>query len=99
MLNTMTWFKRGAHDRIFNGMLAGAAVVSDTSQYMQEHFTSGSQLQLFSLKNLNEMSRRVRYLLEDTDEAQCMADCGYQSALEHHMWKNRLEELMAPVMK
>ena len=99
VLNTMTWFKRGAHDRIFNGMLAGAAVVSDTSQYMQEHFTSGSQLQLFSLKNLNEMSRRVRYLLEDTDEAQCMADCGYQSALEHHMWKNRLEELMAPVMK
>ena len=26
VLNTMTWFKAGAHDRIFNGMLAGRCV-------------------------------------------------------------------------
>lgn len=93
VLNTMTWFKRGAHDRIFNGMLAGAAVVSDTSEYMHEHFTNGRQLQLFSLKNLREMAERVKYLLEHTDEAQCMADCGYQAAARQHMWKNRLEDL------
>ena len=31
VLNTMTWFKAGAHDRIFNGMLAKAGVVTDDS--------------------------------------------------------------------
>lgn len=38
VLNTMTWFKAGTHDRVFNGMLAGAGVVTDTSSYMEENF-------------------------------------------------------------
>lgn len=94
VLNTMTWFKRGAHDRIFNGMLAGAAVVSDTSEYMQEHFISGKQLQLFSLDNLNGMAEQVKDLLEHVECAQRMANCGYQAAAESHTWKNRLQDMI-----
>lgn len=91
VLNTMTWFKRGAHDRIFNGMLAGAAVVSDTSEYLQEHFLDGRELRMFSLKEeALVLADLVKELLEDENCAQSIADCGYQSAVEHHMWKNRL---------
>ncbi len=94
VLNTMTWFKRGAHDRIFNGMLAGAAVVSDTSEYMQEHFTDGQELRLFDLQDINSLAEIVQMLLKDTDQAQRLADCGYQAAAEHHTWKNRLQEVI-----
>ena len=38
VLNTMTWFKDGTHDRVFNGMLAGAVAVTDSSIYMKENF-------------------------------------------------------------
>lgn len=38
VLSTMTWFKDGTHDRVFNGMLQGAVAVSDTSGYMLEEF-------------------------------------------------------------
>ena len=31
VLSTMTWFKDGTHDRVYNGMLAGAVAVTDTS--------------------------------------------------------------------
>lgn len=93
VLNTMTWFKQGAHDRIFNGMLAGAAVVSDTSGYMEAHFTSGQELQLFSLREINNLPKMINNLLEHPKQMQNIADCGYQAAKEHHMWINRLQAL------
>ena len=94
VLNTMTWFKRGAHDRIFNGMLAGAAVVSDTSEYMQENFTSGVELELFSLHHMEDMVRKIQYLLNNPEKAQSIACCGYRIAKEQHMWEKRLNNLI-----
>lgn len=94
VLNTMTWFKRGAHDRIFNGMLAGAAVASDTSEYIQEHFPDGRELQVFSLKEIYRLPEMVKALLDHTDDTQQMADCGYRAAAEHHTWKNRLNNML-----
>lgn len=93
VLNTMTWFKRGAHDRVFNGMLAGAAVVSDQSEYLQEQFTNGEQLQIFSLREMKDMAEAVKMLLSNVNCAQNMADCGYQQAKKQHMWKNRLQDI------
>ncbi len=90
VLNTMTWFKRGAHDRIFNGMLAGAAVVSDSSAYLKEHFTNGQELQMFSLKDMSGLANTVKELLANEKKAQTMAECGYQAARENHKWINRL---------
>lgn len=91
VLNTMTWFKAGAHDRIFNGMLAGAAVVTDDSTYMQREFTDGKELVMFSLKELATLPERVFNLFGHMDRMQEMADCGYQAAKSRHTWKNRAE--------
>lgn len=91
VLNTMTWFKAGAHDRIFNGMLAGAAVVTDESTYMQREFTDGKELVMFSLKELATLPERVFNLFGHMDRMQEMADCGYQAAKSRHTWKNRAE--------
>lgn len=93
VLNTMTWFKRGTHDRVFNGMLARAAVVSDTSEYMSEHFTDGKELHFFSLNKPQDLVQKVQYLLDNPNDAQRIADCGYQAAKEKHLWKNRWEDL------
>lgn len=45
VLNTMTWFKDGTHDRVFNGMLAGAVAVTDSSVYMKEEFPDTDRVQ------------------------------------------------------
>lgn len=91
VLNTMTWFKAGAHDRIFNGMLAGAAVVTDDSAYLRREFTDGKELSMFSLKELETLPERVFALFGHLDRAQQMADCGYHAAKEGHTWKSRAE--------
>lgn len=91
VLNTMTWFKAGAHDRIFNGMLAGAAVVTDDSTYLRREFTDGRELVMFARKELATLPERVCGLFGHMQEAQQMADCGYRAAKEQHTWKSRAE--------
>lgn len=94
VLNTMTWFKAGSHDRVFNGMLAGAAVVTDDSTYMRREFTDGRELVMFSLQDLATLPERVFDLFGHISHMQEMADCGYHAASEHHTWKNRAEYLV-----
>lgn len=91
VLNTMTWFKAGAHDRVFNGMLAGAAVVTDDSTYLRREFTDGRELVMFGLEDLGTLPERVFDLFGHMDQAQQMADCGYRAAKEGHTWKSRAE--------
>lgn len=98
VLNTMTWFKSGAHDRIFNGMLAGAAVVTDDSTYLQREFTDGKELVMFSLKEMKSLPERVFDLFGHMQSAQQMADLGYQAAKENHTWKNRAEVIEEEIL-
>ena len=74
-------------------MLAGAAVVSDESEYLKEHFINGKELKMFSLQNVGRLAQTVQDLLIHTDKAQSMADCGYQTAIQSHQWINRLRDL------
>lgn len=94
VLNTMTWFKAGAHDRIFNGMLAGSAVVTDDSTYLRREFTDGKELVMFSLKDLATLPERVFDLFGHMKSTQEMADCGYLAAKTGHTWKSRAEYLI-----
>lgn len=91
VLNTMTWFKAGSHDRVFNGMLAKAAVVTDDSAYMRKEFRDGEELVMFSLPELGTLPERVYSLFGHMDKAQEMAECGYLAAKSNHTWKSRAE--------
>ena len=94
VLNTMTWFKAGAHDRIFNGMLAGAVVATDDSTYLQREFTDGKELLMFKRTELATLPERVCDLFGHMERAQEMADCGYEVAKANHTWKNRAEYMI-----
>ncbi len=106
VLNTMTWFKDGTHDRIFNGMLQGAVVVSDSSVYMKEEFcgkpdadgTDRRELLLFELQEISSLPDQIKALLEDETLAQEIADRGYEKAKAGHTWHNRAAELKQDIL-
>lgn len=103
VLSTMTWFKDGTHDRVFNGMLQGAVAVSDTSGYMKEEFCGfqdvkhmgedSRELVLFELEELNKLPKQVQELLDNPKRAQGIADRGYVKARQFHTWHARALEL------
>ena len=92
VLNTLTWFKDGAHDRIFNGMLAKSAVVTDSSHYLKETF-SDKDLYIFELEEIRNLPDHINELLSDEDALQSLANNGYDTAKKSHTWRSRAEEL------
>lgn len=93
-INIMPWFKDGAHDRIFNAMLQGCAVVTDTSKYLDETIRDGQDFVKFTLEKREDISRKVTYLLEHPDKAEAIAVNGYQTASQNHTWNMRAYELL-----
>ena len=106
VLSTMTWFKDGTHDRVFNGMLQGAVTVSDTSVYMKEEFCGflhsdqidERELVMFELPEISSLPAQMKELLKDDLLLQDIADRGYRKAKENHTWQNRAKELKTDIL-
>ncbi len=92
-LNTMPWFKDGAHDRIFTAMLHSTAVLTDDSRYLREQFQDMEELVYYDLKHLEELPDRVRELLREPQRLFETACRGRDAAAEFHTWAHRAEEL------
>ena len=91
VLNTMTWYKNGIHDRIINGMLAKAAVVTDESVYLKDEMLTQEKpcLAAFSLQEIQQLPNLVRELLKDRDRLNETAENGYRFARQNHTWLQR----------
>ena len=94
VVNVMPWFKDGAHDRVFNAVLNGAVSVSDVSRYQTEEMPEGCGAVYYDLEHINELPKKVRKLLSDTDKLQKIADTGYEAAIKKHTWENRADILL-----
>lgn len=94
VLNTMPWFKDGSHERIFNAMLRGAVVVSETSSYLEESLPDEAWISFDLLPDsLADLPRRIAELLEDEQKLQSIAETGYDLAAFEHTWQARALEL------
>lgn len=90
VLNTMTWYKNGIHDRIPNGMLAKAAVVTDESKCLTEMFLQEKQtLAPFSLPQIAGLPELVKDLLSHPAKMEELAENGYACARANHTWQQR----------
>lgn len=97
-LNIMPWFKDGIHDRVLSAMVNKAVCVTDSSIYVEENFTDGKDLVLYSLDEMEKLPVKIKELLNNPDKAKQIIECGYQSVIENHMWKNRIEENMKNIV-
>lgn len=92
-INVMPWFKRGAHDRIFNSMLAGCVCLTDSSEYLDEILTDGENCVLYRLDALDDVPDKIKALLADEAYLQNIADLGYELAAMGHTWAKRADAL------
>ena len=97
VLNTLTWFKNGAHDRIFNGILSGAYAVSDSSKYLKE-ITEGMSsddisLKLFDLKEIEKLPDILNHALSVTNDPDRVST-GSDWVESNHSWGRRMEEIL-----
>lgn len=94
-LNTMPWFKDGAHDRIFTAMLNGAVPLTDTSIYLTEELEDDKNVCFYSLERIEQLPQIVRELLDNPTRAKQIAKNGYGYAKEKHTWAQRADVLQS----
>lgn len=93
VLNTMTWFKDGSHDRVFNGMLARSVAMTDTSGYMKEIISQNQNGIMFELQEIENLPCIIENVLNNSSFAQSVADAGYELARNEHMMKHRAMDI------
>ena len=98
-LNVMPWFKDGAHDRIFNSQLNGAVCLTDDSIYLREQLVDENDCIFYSLKDIEHLPDKVRYLLNHPELLEHVAKNGYETALSSHSWKMRAKTILSYIEK
>jgi len=93
-LNIMSWHKGGFTERMSNIMLAGAVLVTDKTQYLEEHYTEEEVIS-FSLDALEQLSEKISTILSDDKMRSAMARSAYEKTKEMHTWDKRAEEFLA----
>ena len=93
----MPWFKAGFQERIATAMLSGAVAVTDSSSYIEQHFTDGRELVLYDLQNIKALPDKINWLLTDEDAASKIAEIGQKSAQTKLTWQHRAEEIMRDI--
>lgn len=96
-LNVMPWFRAGIQERNIAAMLAGTVSVTDSSLYIEENFTDGEDIVLYSLERLEELPGIIISCLENTERSCQIAKRGYEKAVNGHTWKHRIEQLLKEV--
>ncbi len=93
-LNVMPWFKRGAHDRIYNAMRNGAVCISDTSEYLLQQLEDGRELFFYTLPKLAELPEHVRAWQKDVELLQHISDQAAAWAQTHASWEHFLKRIL-----
>jgi UDP-2,3-diacylglucosamine pyrophosphatase LpxH len=94
-LNVMSWHKAGMTERIANSMLNYALCLTDTTDYLEKHFTDGEDIVLFRLDRLGELPDKVRGLLGDAALVDRITENAYANASANHRWCNRARDFVA----
>ncbi len=89
-LNVLPWFRAGGHDRIFNTMLAGAVLVTDSNPWLDRLLEDGTNCRIWSAGEIEALPGIAAGLLAEPDKMQHIADEGRKTAREH-TWAARMK--------
>ena len=90
VLNSVSVFRAGSHERIWYGMANGAVIVTDPSSYVAEDFTYGRHLLDIGVAG-QDHGQGLRDLLEQPRALQDMADAARPIYQRRHTWYQRAD--------
>lgn len=89
-------FPEGAHERVFNGMLNGAVVLTNSSRYLEERFNDWKDILYWDGENYEEPIMKIMSVLDDEELRKSIVYSGHSSAREDK-WSDRLKSLLAEI--
>lgn len=95
-LNIMPWFKDAFQERLASAMLSKTVAVTDESKYTVENFENDKEIIIYSLKDIDALAERIKYLLAHPEEASKIAEYGYQK-VQNHKWYHRVYDMLRKI--
>jgi len=87
----------GGHERIFEGISAGALLLSNPNAFLRENFQNGESILFYDWNNLNGFSDLVSEMLENDSRRLSIVKNGQQIVKDKHTWDQRAAKLLSDV--
>ncbi|MGN0345691.1 MAG: glycosyltransferase [Lachnospiraceae bacterium] len=97
-LNVMPLFKAGLHDRILTGIQNGGLVLTDSSSYIDSHFTDGENIVLYDLHQLELLPELVNNILADDETAEEIIANGQNFIRSRYCWERFVLDYILPCL-
>lgn len=94
VLNIQPWTKDGVQERVFNTMLGGSVLVTDTSEMLEREFQGGENVLLYHLDEIEKLPEMLKYYMNHPKLAEKIAAKGYEIAKQRHTWEIRAKEIL-----
>lgn len=101
VLNSCPSFKYGAHERIFYGIGAGAAVLTNRTPWIESHFTEGHDILLYDSQFPEKTASLIGKVLSNNNFRISMVRAGQAKILKEHTWDMRARQflqMIAPIL-
>jgi spore maturation protein CgeB len=93
VINSAPQFRHGSHERVFYGLAAGCAVITNDNPYLEGQFGQGKGLLYYLPGRENELKEQVKELLANNVQRKDRIATSRQQVMEHHTWRQRVDDL------
>lgn len=97
-LNIMSWHKGGFTERMANILLCRTVLVTDATTYLDGRFEPGKDIIAFHLEQVKQLPQCLKNYLEDEENREKIAECGWEKAVNNHTWERRAQSFLSDIL-
>ncbi|MCR5467651.1 MAG: glycosyltransferase [Lachnospiraceae bacterium] len=90
LVNLSPEFHGGVHDRVFSGMAAGCAVLTDDNPVVSETFADGKNVSLYDRADISDFMQKLHDLYENQSFAKDLGQNAVKHYKENDTWDARM---------
>jgi spore maturation protein CgeB len=94
LLNSVPFFKCGSHERLFYGLAAGAAIVTDDTLYNSRNFQETEGVLIYQPWESGKINAKVNEFISDDEQRNNYVETGRKKVMQKHTWDCRAKSLI-----
>jgi len=96
-LNSTPFFKYGSHERVFNSLATGCAVIASENGYLSEHFSPHDGVSFYNFQHREEVNSVIDFWLTREEYRLEAVHRGRDLVMRGHTWDNRAQSICEEV--
>jgi len=95
LLNVLPEFSHGAHERLFNSMVQGTVVMTNTNDFIKKYYRDKESILLYEWVKLDKIKDTLQYYLNNIEELKLISSKGKFITENNFSTKKQVEGLLS----